>query len=294
MNFFKKMKRNAKLLLLLLLCVVLLLLILFIILIGFSWWFWVLQVYWLLFFAGYLNWFMKFNLSFKIWMVLYAILFIITLVLLITLSSSGGSSSKNSSKSIKKLSAEECKPIIEKYNNKILKISGDGLTGTVGLKIDAGNCRIKGQYIVTFKSELGQNPGNFDGSALYYYMIRMHKPGDDSRGYNDYGAISPVLTNKGVLPDPFAGNQEIAQFYRALGMPDQATDQFYFTYTIDTDFSEARYQQILSDVVFEAVDTNPYIVVTDEGDGMKTYSVDHDKAEKEGRIVKTINTTITE
>ncbi len=262
--------------------------------IGFTLWFWILLIIWIVF---YLIFFAKIIVLFKITQIIMWISFSVLILITIIFMFVGGASSGKSSGSSqgKKLTVEECKPYIAKYDNKLLKISGEGLVGQVAIKIDATNCRLKAYYVATFSSDLAQNPDtSFYGSPLYNYIIRMHKPSDTSRGYNDYGALSPVYANAGSLPAPYTESQALATFYRPQGTPDGPTSNFYWHYTIDTNFSEGRYQQIFTDNVFEVVDGLPFMESEDMDNGTKSYSINHDRAEKEGKIVKTIDLKISE
>lgn len=294
MDILNRLKKDIKFATLLMLMLGLLLILLFIIFIGLTLWFWISIILWIFFlFIFYLKIFKLFKVTDLIVWISFILIVVLTIIFMIT----GGSikTSKTASGTTKKLSAEECKPYISKYDGKILKITGEGLVGQVAIKIDPSACRIKGYYVATFTSDIAQNPDtSFFGSPPYNYIIRMHKPSDTSRGNNDYGALSPVYANAGVLPAPYTESQALAEFYRPQGTPDGPTNNFYWHYTIDTNFSEARYQQIFTDNVFEVVDGLPFIESKDEGDGIKSYSINHDRAEKEGKIVKTIDLTISE
>lgn len=294
MNINNRIKKDIKFATLLMLILGLLLILLFVIFIGFTIWFWFSFILWLLFlFIFYLKIIKLFKVTDLLVWISFGLVVIITIIFMIP----GGAtkSSKTASGTTKKLSAEECKPYIAKYDGKILKITGEGLVGQVAIKIDPNACRIKAYYVATFTSNIAQNPDtSFFGSPPYNYIIRMHKPSDTSRGNNDYGALSPVYANAGVLPAPYTESQVLSEFYRPEGTPDGPTSNFYWHYNIDTNFSEARYQQIFTDNVFEVVDGLPFIEVTDHGDGVKGYSINHDRAEKEGKIIKTIDLTISE
>lgn len=295
MKLLERIKKDSKFAILLMLGLAILSLILLLIFVGFSLWFWIMLILWIIF---SLIFYFRIIVLFAITQVILWIVFVIFLLLTIIVMFVGdaSSSSKSSgSSSTKKLTAEECKPYITKYDNKLLKISGEGLIGQVAIKIDPQNCKIQGYYVATFSSNLAQNPDtSFYGSPPYNYIIRMHKPSDTSRGYNDYGALSPVYANAGTLPAPFTESQALASFYRPQGTPDGPTNNFYWHYKIETNFSEARYNQIFTDNVFEVVDGLPFMESKDEGNGMKSYSINHDRAEKEGKIVKTIDLTISE
>lgn len=270
-------------------------LILLVIFIGFTLWFWIALVLWILFtLIFYFRLFSFFTITTaSLWIVFSVFLIVSILFMFIGDKPSSTKSSKTSSS--KKLTAEECKPFIAKYDNKLLKISGEGLVGQIAIKIDATNCKLKGYYVATFTSDIPQNPDtSFYGSPPYNYIIRMHEPSDTSRGDNDYGALSPAYANAGTLPAPFTESQALSTFYRPQNTPDGPTNNFYWHYTIDTNFSEDRYQQIFTDNVFEVVDGLPFIETTDEGNGIKGYSINHDRAEKDGKIIKTINLTISE
>ncbi|HMS24901.1 MAG TPA: hypothetical protein PKB15_04310, partial [Acidimicrobiia bacterium] len=228
------------------------------------------------------------------------VLVIITIfsILLILLTQSdtyttGSGAGTNNNKAA--LTSEQCQPYKEKYDNKVLKVSSDGLQGTIGIKIDDTNgCKLKAYYNVVLARNLPYNPYKRDIVPTYNYIVTLKKPTKTSRDrYDSAGALSAAYKNQTVLIDPYASSRERADFY-SQGVTPTETRYFYWGYEIDTNFSESRYKEIFAETQFGIVDGQKYIEEEQSGDGSASWSINHDKAATEGTIVKSYNLTIKE
>ena len=105
------------------------------------------------------------------------------------------------------LTAEECQPYVKKYNNKVLKISSDGLQGAIGIKLDtsSGGCKLKGYYNVLLSRNLELNPYKRDVGVGYNYIVLLRSSNDQERTkYDSYEVLSSAYKNFYDLPDPYA------------------------------------------------------------------------------------------
>ncbi|MEI7578451.1 MAG: hypothetical protein WCJ58_00250 [bacterium] len=202
-------------------------------------------------------------------------------------SSSDGSTGSTTSK--KKLSISECQSNAAKFDKKVLKISGNGIQGTVALTANVSECRIEAQYHLLFPAGLPQNPYNSYFNQ-YNYIALIHKTSERER-QNSYGigVIFAAYRNKALLPiDSFASM--LNGFYAEGAEANQlgATETFYAIPERWFELSDKGYADMLSDTVFELIDSKPYIIEEKIGNA-STYTTDTAKAEKQGTIVKTYN-----
>jgi hypothetical protein len=255
-----------------------------------AWLFIVLWVLWLVF--AWLTYSGKLSLMLGFWLIIsLVVLFVISLVLVFT--THGGSNSKNSAGSTTKaLTSEQCKPYYDLYNNKVLNISSDGLQGTIGIKIDmTSGCKLHSYYNVLLSQNLPQNPYSRDIGPSYHYTVMLRSQNQQERTqYDGYGSLSPAYKNFTSMPDPFSGGATRSQLY-SQGSTATETRYFYWGYEVDTNFSEARYQEILDSTKLEIVDGTPFIEEKQEDTGW-SYTINDDRAAVEGTIVKTYTLTI--
>lgn len=291
MNFFEKIKNDSKFLMILLLLLALILMIVFYFIVGFKLWFWISIVLWILFFVRFSSLLIKF--SFSVTIIIFFIIFILSVYFMIGIHTPTKNTANTSSN--KKLSAEECKPLYDKYNNKVLKISGDNAIGSIGINLTS-DCQLSAKYILTFNANLPENPiPELPGSILYNYVTNLHTSAQTERGHYGHGSLSIVRQNTMTLPNAFASSKDVSEYYRLSTQPNNTpANSFYWTNEKIGNFSESRYQEILGNNVFEVVDGLPYMEKEDLGNNGFSYSVDTEKAEKDGKIVKTINLTISE
>lgn len=226
------------------------------------------------------------------------IIFSFLLVIFTVKDSDSASKSSGSNSTTKKLTSAECQPYVQKYNNKVLKVSADGLQGTIGIKIDASNgCKLKGWYNVLLSYNLPQNPYKRDAGVAYHYTVLLRSSSSSERTKSDgLGDLSAVYMNQAVLPGPFDDSVARAKLY-SNGQAASDTRYFSWGYMIDTNFSEERYNQILNNTRFEIVNGTPFMEEKSENvGGISSYSwtVNEDEAAAKGTIVKSYNLTITE
>jgi hypothetical protein len=246
------------------------------------WLLWLIYV-WLVF-AGRIK---AFNFSTKIGFIILcfvSLLFVFVFV--------DGSDSESSNQKV--LTAAECQPYYNLYNNKVLKISSDGLQGTIGIKIDMSEgCKLKAWYNVLLSHEIPQNPYKRDaGGASYHYMVMLREANQTSRDkYDGYGSLAAVYKNFTSMPDPFADSVVRSELY-SQGTQAAATRYFSWGYIIDTNFSESRYNDIFKMTKLEIVNGLPFIEEELIDGGGYSYGVNTDRAAESGNIIKTYRLTI--
>lgn len=230
------------------------------------------------------------NISVNVFIVLFSVISFF-LVLVTQSDSNNGGNKKSSSK---ELTSEQCKPYYDRYNGKVLKLSSDGLQGTVGLKIDmSSGCKLLGWYNVILSYNLPQNPYKRDIGPSYHYTVMLREQDNNERTkYDGFGDLSAAYKNVTSLPDPFSDSLARTALY-SQGEQATETRYFYWGYYLDTNFSEERYQEILDSTKLEIVDGQPYIEETQDSTGY-SYSVNDDKAAENGNIIKTYILTIEE
>ena len=296
MNYFKKVyekiKRDRKLLILILLILAFLMLLIFFLVVGLKLWFWISLALWILFFFGFFKFFIKFSL--KLWLIFFLIIFIFSVG---TMVSTHSKVSKSTGVTTQKLTATDCKPYFDKYNDKVLKISGDNIVGSIGIKITPQDCQLSARYIITFNAELSQNPSSdpLASATKYNYTVNLHKTSQTERGDYGVGALSLVRQNPMTLPSAFSDSKVVSEYYRQpMDTNNGPTSSFYWSYEKIGTFSQARYQEMLDINVLEVVDGLPFLEKTAYANGTFSFSINHEKAEKQGNIVKTFNLTISE
>lgn len=287
---FNEIFSNRKLFTKIILVISILLIALLLILKGFSLWIGILIFLWIA--LTVVNFTKLYTiLSSFIWLILFSILFILSISFFFV-----NTNSKNSTSNVPKLTPEECMPYVEQYDGKVLNISGENLIGSVGISIDPEDCKLIGRYIITFTTDLPENPEErIVGGYPYNYIVLLRESSNAERKYSGSGVLSVVRRNGMSLPDAFADSISISEYYVEPGTYyDGESNNFYWTYEISTNFSEERYEKIFKEVYFDIVDGLPFIEVTDEGDGFTSSSINHDRAEVEGDIVKSFKLTISE
>lgn len=189
------------------------------------------------------------------------------------------------------LSAEECKPFYDKFNNKILKINGDNTIGEIGVTVSPDNCDFSARYVLTFKADFILNPSNvlpyFEG---YNYTGSFHKTSEERDSAESINTeVRPVRQNAMVLPDPFSTENFQLFYEKASEFNHNPTNYFYWTYYRTGNF---KLEEIPNNNVFDVIDSFPYIKQDTKASG--TYGLDQNEAVKAGQIVKTINLSISE
>jgi hypothetical protein len=287
---FNEIFSNRKLFTKIVLIISILFITLLLLLKGFSPWIGILIFLWITFTV--VNFTKLYTiLSSFIWLILFSILLILSISFFFV-----NTNSKNSTNNVPKLTPEECKPYAEQYDGKVLNISGENLIGSIGISIDPEECRLIGRYIITFTADLPENPEErIAGGYPYNYIVLLRGSSNAERKYSGGGVLSVVRRNGMSLPDAFSDSISISDYYMESGTYyDGGSSNFYWTYLIDTDFSKDRYEKIFKEVYFDIVDGLPFIEVTDEGDGFTSSSINHERAEIDGDIVKSFKLTISE
>ncbi|MEI6886885.1 MAG: hypothetical protein WCK31_01455 [bacterium] len=289
----KRLKNDFKLLLIVLIIKFSIISLLMYIFLGTSILFWISILLFVIFLFG-LSFLLK-KFGFNVLVISVVVLATVSISLNVVFSPRTGIVNTSSVSKSKTLTSEECKPLIEKYNNKVLKISENNLNGSIGIKID-GNCKFTARYVITFNAILPTNPiPDIPSGAQYTYENLLHKASLTERGHYGIGVLSIAKQNFMQLPDPFSTSKQVAEFYRNPGDYSNGTsNNFYSSFERAGNLSQDKYSEFLNDNVFEVVDSLPYIVKTPSSIGGFSYSVDSEKAEKEGKIVKTFNMKISE
>ncbi len=287
---FNEIFSNRKLFIKIILVISVFLITLLLILKGFSLWIGILIFLWIA--LTVVNFTKLYTiLSSFIWLIFFSILLILSISFFFI-----NTNSKDSTSNVPKLTPEECKPYAEQYDGKVLNISGENLIGSIGISMDPEECKLIGRYIITFTTDLPENPEErIVGGYPYNYIVLLRESSNAERKYSGSGVLSVVRRNGMSLPDAFADSISISEYYVEPGTYyDGESINFYWTYEINTNFSEERYEKIFKEVYFDIVDGLPFIEVTDEGDGFTSSSINHDRAEVEGDIVKSFKLTISE
>ena len=273
--------------------------ILFYLLNGFSVWLFLILLLWIMFYIIIIRkQLIRIDLAINYTWLILAIIIVISCSLTLfvkfnpmTDTSAVGS---NSSSSGIKLTKEQCKPLFDKYDSKMLKIVGPNLKGSIGLKVDPDDCKYTAQYIFMMDANLPANP-HADLPYPYNYIGAVHHTNQNDRGHYGVGTVSAARINKGALPDPFATSQEIAAFYNVQNSSDiSTTGSFYSSFSRSRYLSESAFNEIFDDSVYEVMDGLPYMKKEAVASGGFSYSIDHEMTEKEGRIVRSFQFTISE
>lgn len=177
--------------------------------------------------------------------------------------------------------------ISTKYDGKLLTLSGSDIKGRVAIKTNIPDCRIEAQYIFLMNVNLQQNPKD-NLPYLYNYIALLHAPNETDRGSSyGTGVIGEAYTNLNTFPQD-KSNLNLYEFYGNPGNGGLTpTNNFFSGPTRYHELSDKGYQDMLKDTVYELINSNPYMIREDSGNGGFSYDTDINKAEKEGNIVKT-------
>lgn len=261
----------------------LLFLIVFLLVIGFSWF---LILYLLVIGVVYYFVFIK---SFTLSVVLTFVLLFIPFVLFITIYFvGGGSKARGVSKGEVRLSVEECKEIYDKYDGRVLDISGEGIKGSVLLEVDPDGCETEVVYTFLFNVSLER-----DSQREYMGYFGEHDGGESREDWDGVGSINPVYANKGVLVEPSADGG-YGYFYEGYSHTGEDTDTFYNWYKSSYVMTDERYEGLLGDGEFVVLDGRDFIVDTYIDENSWSSSLDEDRAAREAPIVKRFGIVISE
>jgi energy-coupling factor transporter transmembrane protein EcfT len=265
-----------------------LLILITLLIIGFKFWFFALTILYILFYLIFIYKTLSFDfvkMSYK-WIVLGMIVLLnISFVTILK---------PNTKTTEKPLTPAQCKPIYEQYNEKIVDITGEGLKGSVAIKINPENCEANVYYNFLTTMNLDKNysiPNS--GYSKYYYAASIREENATRDELVGTTQLSPVYTNKNTLPDPFTygGTEEL---YNTREVVTGASTNIFINGWMSTFiFKEDSYDTIPSRTIYEAVDAAPFAIVEDLGNNSKNYSQDSDTACGKGNIVNTVQLTYT-
>jgi hypothetical protein len=185
-----------------------------------------------------------------------------------------------------------CSVDTSKYSDKKLSLVADGFLGEIRININAEKCRIEVQYVMIMKANL---PDNHVGNLpyLYNYLGYLANETQNSRdNSNGTGIINPAYVNKGVLPADIS-TYGFAAFYAPNGLSNGTTktDYFYARFDKWQPLSEEGYNNLLTTNTFQVIDAAPYMEKDSE---TNTFSINTEKANLNGTIVKTYKFTVKE
>jgi energy-coupling factor transporter transmembrane protein EcfT len=231
---------------------------------------------------------LKFLANISQWFVLL-IIFGLSILVFITIDPKSNSSSKS-----KSLSPSQCKPYYDRYNKAIYDISGDGVTGTMGLTIDPENCETVIAYNFLITADV---PRNYEipnsGYQDYKYASSIRKPGDDRSSAYGQIQLEPVLKN--TLPsDVYDYGIDSTEYGYDQLREGTNTNRFYGGWLSQFVFYDGVIEKLTSRTQLDMVDSSDYEVVESTGENSKNYSIDEDTACEEGPIVKSVDLTYTE
>ncbi len=224
--------------------------------------------------------------------VVVVVCFLILVIFVCKMFSGKAGDTKNTQKT--ELTPEQCAEYAEKYDNKVLKITGEGIKGTIGLTANVEECRIVVIYHFLMQVDLPENPYK-EYSSQYNYIGLLHSPEETGRE-SSYGTgyIAAGYVNKDALPeDNFTTSMH--DFYAPLELANQlnVTSTFFQASERWYDLTDEGYAEILTKTVYDFIDGKPYIV-EDNSNGYSSYSIDIEKAEEKGKIVKTFTFKVTD
>lgn len=194
----------------------------------------------------------------------------------------------------KTLTADECKPIYDSYNKKILDVSGEGLRGTVGIEINPQDCKAEVYYNFMIEIELQKNYTMGEGFSYEYKYVGGLVKADNSRNYvKGSGQIFEVFRNKEVLPDPFDFGTQNMDYGHSGEYPDSSTSTFYHGWMSNYTFKTLSLEEIKEFNKYIVVDGSKYMQKKAEEEGY-SYSLDTTTAAREGDLLKTLEITYIE
>lgn len=256
-------------------------LVLFLVLVGISFWLFVFFALWVLFYLVFIGKIIKLTFLKYEWIwIFFGILILLTLGLIFL---TKDSVKKTTTSSEKPLTAEECAPIVEKYDGKTIDVTSDGLIGRIAIRItDKETCKAEIGHHYLFTADLPR------GETYGYMGYTSEKDDSEDRKYwSGNGYVSPVYKNGETLPtDLFqVGSKDTY----SDGNDTAGTSRFFVSYTEEPYLSESRYQKLTSENKLFIIDGREFIIITNEGNGGSSATSDDGKAAEEGTIVKTFD-----
>lgn len=250
-------------------------LIILLTIIGFS--FWIIVIFALGIIALYYLFFIrKFtiqSISWFLWIIVFS-----PLILSVTILSFSKSFNKNEIQS-EALTPEQCKPIYDDYNGRILDVSSNGLQGMVTIEINPDDCYADLDYLFLFNENLSQNGEVHNPYWGYLGQLYSDEPRSDWSGN---GEIFTVHVNKGNLP---ATPEDAYYFYRDDEKFNDSTDWFYHHFGIHYVFNDEGYEKLLLRNKYAVLNGYNYIVGTEQDGGISRH-LDEESAAPSAPIVK--------
>jgi energy-coupling factor transporter transmembrane protein EcfT len=217
------------------------------------------------------------------WFILLGI-FLLSVLIFVIVNPKSSRSSKSA-----ELSPSQCKPYYERYNQEVYDISGDGITGTMGVTINPENCETVIAYNFLITADV---PRNYEipnsGYPDYKYVSSIRETGEERSSAYGMIELQPVL--KTTLPgDLYSyGIDSIEYGYEQL-REGTSTNKFYGGWLSQFIFYEDAIDTLTSRTLLDMVDASDYEVVESTGENSFSYTIDEDKACAEGPIVKSID-----
>jgi hypothetical protein len=188
------------------------------------------------------------------------------------------------------LTPEECKPIYEKYNGKLLDIKSDGLIGRADVEINPDDCKATVSYVFQFTASLEKN--NLDSAVSSYWGYFAEYPiSDDRKTWSGSGEIFPVFQNVRSLPEV---GEESHEFYGYEADFDLNITEFYHWFSRTYVFSDEKYENLFKRNRYVIIDGREYIEEVETGGMTFSGSLNTDLAAPVAPIVKEFKLNITE
>ncbi len=189
-----------------------------------------------------------------------------------------------------KMTAEECKPIYEKYNGKVLDIKGENLIGRMNIEINSEDCKATVSHIFQFSASLPKNNLPEMGNPYWGYFAE-YGSGDDRSNWSGRGEIFPAYNNIGTLPE---FGVEAHDFYEDESKRGSESTNFYHWYSSIYTFSESEYQNLFQKTRYTIIDGRNFIEEEKTGDGSSSQSLNTKAAGPVAPIAKEFRVEVSE
>ncbi len=188
------------------------------------------------------------------------------------------------------LTPDQCKPIYEKYNGKVLDIKGDGLIGRANVEINPDDCKATVSYVFQFSASLAKNNLPDAGSSYWGYFAE-YPISDDRNTWDGSGEIFPVFENVGNLP---VFGEERHEFYGYEADFDLDITEFSHWFSRTYVFSDEKYEDLFKRTRYAIIDGREFIEKVETGGMTFSGSLNTKAAAPVAPIVKEFKLEITE
>ncbi len=188
------------------------------------------------------------------------------------------------------LTPEECKPIYEKYNGKVLDIKSDGLIGRADVEINSDDCKATVSYVFQFTASLEKNNLDDAGSSYWGYFAE-HPISNDRKTWSGSGEIFPAFQNVRNLPEV---GEEKHDFYGYEADFDLNITEFYHSFSSTYVFSDEKYEDLFERTRYVIIDGRDFIEQEIYDEGVMGKSLNTKAAAPVAPIVKEFKLDITE